>query len=157
MRIANNKRKGQKKVQKCAPRASGSCGTFGNERNATRVREEASWPWNNIPPEALFVVSMFCFCHRGRGRHTASESAAHKALHINEAVTFLHLATPIVIVRFRFRRRPLALRHTTPHRDLPPTPAPPFSRRGTPRGRPAAVCARPVDTGAACVCACVRA
>lgn len=158
MRNANNKKKKFKSVLpgKADP-AEPSSMVHWRERD--RVREEASWPWNTISPEALFA-SLVRSVIRGRGgRHNTvrSGSAAHKALHINEAVTFLHISPrQLSSFRFRFRRRrPLerALRHTT-HRDLLPshTPAPP-TLKVRHKEKDLLLCV----PGAACVCACVRA
>lgn len=157
MRIANNRKKKFKSV--LPGKADPAEPSPMNRRERDRAREEASWPWNTISPEAL-LVSLVRSVSRGRGgRHNTvrSGSAAHKALHINEAVTFLHISPrQLSSFRFRFRRRrPLerALRHTT-HRDLLPshTPAPP-TLKVRHKEKDLLLCV----PGAACVCACVRA
>lgn len=159
MRIANNKKK---KVQKCAPRESGSCGTFVNgSLEGTRPCQGGSFLAMEYHLSGGTFRVPVSFRHpRKRGRHNTvrSGSAAHKALHINEAVTFLHISPrQLSSFRFRFRRRrPLerALRHTT-HRDLLPshTPAPP-TLKVRHKERRTYCCVCPVLR--ACVRACVR-
>lgn len=90
MRIANNKKK---KVQKCAPRESGSCGTFANEPgDRDCVREEASWPRNTISPETLFV-SLFRSVIRGRGEDTTPSEAEAQRTKLSTSTKLSHSFT----------------------------------------------------------------
>lgn len=164
MRIG--KRQRREKVKVCSQRTRGSCGTFGNEREGST--EEASLGHGIPSPgrrrgalSVLFLCSVI--------EEEEDTASAQSSPHQHEAVTSPHLAisrssSSIGIVRFRLRRRPLAL--TTQHRTSRPshTSAPPFSgeahttvstpRSKGPRRRPTApVC--PVLR--ACVRACVRA
>lgn len=119
MRIGNNGKKNKKDQKlKCAPRESGSCGTFGT------VREEASWPWNNISGAAQCP---FCvLSSRRRGRHPPAEAQRTMLSTSTEAVTFLHLVATFFSHQLSSSGSGCVVLspYDTPHNADPPTPAP---------------------------------
>lgn len=114
-----NQRQRVKKL-KCAPRKSGSCGTFGNERQTRNASGRKLLGHGITSPGrgCTHSVPLFCSPPSRKRRTSPAGSAAHKALHINEAVTFLRLATFFVInchrpVPVASSSRPTAQHHTS--------------------------------------------
>lgn len=124
-----NQRQRVKKL-KCAPRESGSCGTFGNERQTRNASGRKLLGHGITSPGrgARTQCPYFVLRHRGRGGHRQPEAQRTKlstSTKLSHSFVSPRSSSSIAIVRFRLRR-PLALRHNTTHRD-PPTPAPPSS------------------------------
>lgn len=154
MRIANNKKK--KNVKKCAPRESGSCGTFANERGIATVSGRKLLGHGIPSLRRHFLCPCFVPSSEEEEDTTPSEAEAQRTKLSTSTKLSHSFISPrqLSSFRFRFRRRPLE-RPTTHHTSRPA--AYPHTSASTLKPRHKEKDLLLCVPGAACVCACVRA